>query len=161
MGAGVGATVGAAVGAGVGATVGAGVGASVGAFVGAFVGASVGASVGPKVGANVGPNVGASVGAAVFVSMINIGGGFVMTNRILGMFKRKDDLPEPVLIYALPAVMVLGASIFGVGAPGLVLLASALFCVFAIGGLSSQATANFGNKMGLIGVGGGDRKSVV
>ena len=92
---------------------------------------------------------------AVLVSMVNIGGGFVMTNRMLGMFKRKDDLPEPVLIYALPAVMVLGASIFGVGAPGLVLLASALFCVFAIGGLSSQATANFGNKMGLIGVGGG------
>jgi len=92
---------------------------------------------------------------AVFVSMINIGGGFVMTSRMLGMFKRKDDAPEPVLIYALPAAMVMGASVFGVGAPGLVLLASALFCVFAIGGLSSQATANFGNKMGLIGVGGG------
>jgi NAD(P) transhydrogenase len=38
---------------------------------------------------------------------------------------------------------------------GPVLLTSALLCVFAIGGLSSQTTANFGNKMGLLGVSGG------
>ena len=34
---------------------------------------------------------------AVFVSMINIGGGFVMTNRMLGMFKRKVDILKSLL----------------------------------------------------------------
>jgi NAD(P) transhydrogenase len=97
--------------------------------------------------------------AAVFISMINIGGGFVMTNRMLGMFKRKDDAPEAVAIYALPAAVLLGTYLVGTSLGwalnGAVLLTSALFCVFAIGGLSSQTTANFGNKMGLLGVTGG------
>ena len=82
-----------------------------------------------------------------------------MTNRMLGMFKRKGDAPEPLLVYALPAAVLVGAALvgssLGLAVNGLVLLSSALFCVFAIGGLSSQTTANFGNKMGLIGVAGG------
>jgi len=45
--------------------------------------------------------------------MINIGGGFVMTNRMLGMFQRADDAPEPLLIYGLPAALVLGVYLLG------------------------------------------------
>jgi len=71
----------------------------------------------------------------------------------------QDDAPEPTLIYAVPAALLLGAYLvgqtMGLALNGPVLLSSALFCVFAIGGLSSQKTANFGNKMGLLGVSGG------
>eukprot|EP00960_Hanusia_phi_P040106 754255-Hanusia_phi.AAC.1 len=44
--------------------------------------------------------------AAVFVSMINIGGGFVMTNRMLGMFKQEGSASYNQNIYLLPAVVI-------------------------------------------------------
>ena len=81
------------------------------------------------------------------------------THTRTGMFKRKGDAPDPVAIYALPALALLGTYVagtyFGWALNGAALLCSALFCVFAIGGLASQTTANYGNKMGLIGVTGG------
>ena len=42
--------------------------------------------------------------AAVFVSAINIGGGFTITQRMLDLFKRPDDPEEHNYLYALPLV---------------------------------------------------------
>jgi len=50
---------------------------------------------------------------AAFVSMVNIGGGFVMTNRMLDMFKREGDVPQFEHFYAIPAALFV--SLYAVG----------------------------------------------
>ncbi|KAF5296285.1 hypothetical protein FQR65_LT10281 [Abscondita terminalis] len=97
---------------------------------------------------------------AAFVSFINIFGGFVVTKRMLDMFKRPQDPPEYNSLYALPAALFLGG--YGWAASqGLseihqaAYLASSLCCVGALGGLSSQKTSRLGNNLGMIGVSGG------
>ncbi|KAK4879614.1 hypothetical protein RN001_007760 [Aquatica leii] len=97
---------------------------------------------------------------AAFVSFINIFGGFVVTKRMLDMFKRPDDPPEYSSLYALPAALFLGG--YGWAASqGLseihqaAYLASSLCCVGALAGLSSQKTSRLGNNIGMIGVSGG------
>ncbi|WKY17329.1 hypothetical protein Q1695_001716 [Nippostrongylus brasiliensis] len=97
---------------------------------------------------------------AAFISSINIGGGFLITKRMLDMFKRKDDPPEYNYLYAVPAALFLGGYYYGVqtGAPSahsLAYLGSSLCCVGALGGLSSQTTARVGNALGMTGVAGG------
>ena len=55
---------------------------------------------------------------AVFVSAINITGGFVITKRMLDMFKRKTDPEEHNYLYAIPGIAsiggLLGAHMMGV-----------------------------------------------
>mmetsp|Transcript_21927 Transcript_21927/g.34342 ORF Transcript_21927/g.34342 Transcript_21927/m.34342 type:complete len:921 (-) Transcript_21927:930-3692(-) len=97
---------------------------------------------------------------AVLVSMVNIGGGFIMTNRMLGMFRREGDAPAYRFLYLIPAALLLGGYVAATAAgvaqlSGMVYLVSSVFCILAIGGLASQTTAQFGNAMGLIGVAGG------
>lgn len=95
--------------------------------------------------------------AAALISSINIGGGFVVTQRMLDMFKRKDDPPEYNYLYAIPAAaMLLG---YAGAAQGphpdihqMAYLAASLSCVGALTGLSSQKTSRIGNILGMIGV---------
>lgn len=97
--------------------------------------------------------------AAVLLSAVNVAGGFVMTARMLDMFRRPTD-PEPQTgLFAIPLLLTVGgyaAAVFsGSAPPALHLsagLASALCCIGAIGGLASQATARAGNALGVIGV---------
>jgi len=98
--------------------------------------------------------------AAALISMVNVGGGFVMTRRMIDMFKRGTDVPQFAEMYALPAALFVG--LYAVGTSfgymdlasesQMVYLISSLMCIGAIGGLSSQQTAQFGNAMGLSGV---------
>jgi NAD(P) transhydrogenase len=97
--------------------------------------------------------------SAVLLASINISGGFLITQRMLDMFKRPTDAPEFNHLYAIPgAVFGLGylaALSLGYGGPALIqmaYLASSVFCILALGGLSTQATARFGNAMGILGV---------
>jgi NAD(P) transhydrogenase len=46
---------------------------------------------------------------AVFASAINICGGFVLTKRMLDMFKRKTDPEEHNYLYAVPGVAAIGS----------------------------------------------------
>ncbi|RCN38210.1 NAD(P)(+) transhydrogenase, alpha subunit [Ancylostoma caninum] len=97
---------------------------------------------------------------AAFISSINIGGGFLITKRMLDMFKRPGDPPEYNYMYAVPAALFLGGYYYGLqtGAPSahsLAYLGSSLCCVGALGGLSSQKTARVGNALGMTGVAGG------
>ncbi|EGT43161.1 CBN-NNT-1 protein [Caenorhabditis brenneri] len=98
--------------------------------------------------------------AATFISSVNIGGGFLVTKRMLDMFKRKDDPPEHNYLFTIPASVFLGGYGYGLytAAPlihSYAYLGSSLCCVGALAGLSSQKTARVGNALGIIGVTGG------
>merc|ERR1719273_2384428 len=98
--------------------------------------------------------------AAAFISFINIFGGFIVTGRMLDMFKRPDDPPEYNSLLGIPAATFLASYGYAVsqGYPQshqMAYLASSLCCVGALGGLSAQPTARLGNAMGMIGVAGG------
>ena len=43
--------------------------------------------------------------AAAGLSAVNIGGGFLVTQRMLEMFRRPDDPVEPTYLYGIPAAM--------------------------------------------------------
>jgi len=98
--------------------------------------------------------------AAAFVSFINVFGGFVVTQRMLDMFKRSTDPPEYNTLYAIPGAAFLG--LYGWGAANgyneihqMAYLVSSLCCIGALAGLSAQTTSRLGNNLGMIGVTGG------
>jgi len=94
---------------------------------------------------------------AVLISSVNIAGGFVVTKRMLDMFKRKTDPEEHNYLYGIPAALSMTAigaayytgtlSVYQMG-----YLAASLCCIGSISGLASQATARVGNSLGLIGI---------
>lgn len=95
--------------------------------------------------------------AATFISSINIFGGFLITKRMLDMFKRPDDPPEYNYLYAIPGAAFLGgymaAHMHGFSdIQQMGYLAASLCCVGALTGLASQSTARVGNALGIIGV---------
>lgn len=97
---------------------------------------------------------------ACFLSSVNIGGGFVITKRMLDMFKRPTDPPEYNYLYAIPAGAFLATYAASVQAGfeqahHFVGLGSSVCCVFALVGLSKQKTARVGNALGMIGVSSG------
>ncbi|XP_041974230.1 NAD(P) transhydrogenase, mitochondrial [Aricia agestis] len=97
---------------------------------------------------------------AALISFVNVFGGFLVTQRMLDMFKRPGDPPEYGYLYSIPAAALLGGYLTTAmqGYPEvhqMAYLASSLCCVGALAGLSSQATARKGNYLGMIGVTGG------
>lgn len=115
---------------------------------------------------------------SVLLAFVNVGGGFVITKRMLDMFKRKlfspfcvlcrdanmeagsTDPPEYPWLYAIPATLFGGGFIAAAstGAAGLVqagYLISSVLCIGSLSGLASQATARMGNMLGILGVGSG------
>ena len=94
---------------------------------------------------------------AVLISSVNIAGGFVVTKRMLDMFKRKDDPEEHNYLYAIPGGLTLAAlgAAYSSGAVSVYqmgYLAASLCCIGGITGLASQSTARVGNALGLIGI---------
>ncbi|TFK15707.1 hyaluronan and proteoglycan link protein 1 [Platysternon megacephalum] len=96
---------------------------------------------------------------AAFVSSVNIAGGFLVTQRMLDMFKRPTDPPEYNYLYLLPTGVFVGgyaaALHGGYNIEQMIYLGSGLCCVGALAGLSTQGTARLGNALGMIGVAGG------
>merc|ERR1712115_152370 len=98
--------------------------------------------------------------SAALISFINIFGGFIVTKRMLDMFKRPTDPPEHTMLMGIPAATFLGAYGYAMsqGYPEvhqMAYLASGLACIGALGGLSAQPTARLGNALGMIGVSSG------
>ncbi|KAM9409860.1 NAD(P) transhydrogenase, mitochondrial [Pholidichthys leucotaenia] len=97
--------------------------------------------------------------AAAFVSSINIAGGFLITQRMLDMFKRPTDPPEYNYLYLLPGAVFVGgygaSAAAGYSIEQMMYLGSGLCCVGALAGLSAQHTSRLGNALGMIGVAGG------
>jgi len=102
---------------------------------------------------------GLAAGAA-FISFINVFGGFIVTARMLDMFKRPTDPKEHNYLYGIPASAFLASYGWAVsqGYPEvhqMAYLTSSLCCIGALGGLSAQPTARLGNALGMIGVSSG------
>lgn len=98
--------------------------------------------------------------ASVLLAFVNVSGGFVITKRMLDMFKRPTDPPEYPWLYAVPAVVFGGGFLAAAstGAAGLVqagYMVSSILCISSISSLASQATARMGNVLGILGVGSG------
>ncbi|XP_055532528.1 NAD(P) transhydrogenase, mitochondrial-like [Wyeomyia smithii] len=98
--------------------------------------------------------------SAALISFINIFGGFLVTQRMLDMFKRPTDPPEHNYLFGIPAAVFLGG--YGLAMlqempeiHQMTYLASSLCCIGALVGLSSQKTSRLGNALGMIGVTGG------
>ena len=94
---------------------------------------------------------------ATGISAVNIGGGFVVAQRMLDLFKRPSDPPEFQHYLLLPTAAG-GAALIAVGQSGIPLdtaiqngaiglSGAALYC------LSTQQTARFGNCLAMTGVG--------
>lgn len=115
--------------------------------------------------------------AALTLSAVNIAGGFLVTQRMLDMFKRPTDPPEYNYLYLIPSAVFTGAYLMAMmnglshvnqmaylgrqtdrlyrvfKVSSLFLFAGAsLCCVGALSGLSSQSTSRLGNALGMIGV---------
>merc|ERR1719357_1932773 len=103
--------------------------------------------------------------SAALISFINIFGGFIVTKRMLDMFKRPTDPPEYTHLMSIPAAAFLASYGYAVanGYPEIHqmgYLASGLCCIGALGGLSAQPTARLGNALGMIGVTAGIASTV-
>ncbi|KAK1345323.1 hypothetical protein QTO34_014034 [Cnephaeus nilssonii] len=96
---------------------------------------------------------------ATFISSVNIAGGFLVTQRMLDMFKRPlTPRNTTTCICSLLATFVggyLAALSSGYNIEQIMYLGSGLCCVGALAGLSTQGTARLGNALGMIGVAGG------
>uniref|UniRef100_A0A674P9U7 proton-translocating NAD(P)(+) transhydrogenase n=1 Tax=Takifugu rubripes TaxID=31033 RepID=A0A674P9U7_TAKRU len=95
----------------------------------------------------------------IIISTALIPGGFLVTQKMLDMFKRPTDPPEYNYLYLLPAGVFVGgygaALQAGYNIEQMMYLGSGLCCVGALAGLSNQKTARLGNALGMIGVVGG------
>merc|ERR1719309_1159138 len=92
--------------------------------------------------------------SAALISFINIFGGFIVTKRMLDMFKRPTDPPEYTHLMGIPAAAFLASYGYAVsqGYPEIHqmgYLAAGLCCIGALGGLSAQPTARLGNALGM------------
>lgn len=97
---------------------------------------------------------------SVLLSFVNVAGGFVITKRMLDMFRRPTDPPDYPWLYAIPGVLFGGGYLAAAstGAAGLVqagYMVSSILCISSLSGLGSQATARMGNMLGILGVGSG------
>ncbi|KAJ5908605.1 hypothetical protein N7495_001287 [Penicillium taxi] len=95
--------------------------------------------------------------ASVLLAFINVSGGFVVSKRMLDMFKRPTDPPEYPWLYAVPALVFGGGFLAAAstGMSGLVqagYLISTICCMGSISALASQQTARRGNILGILGV---------
>jgi len=96
--------------------------------------------------------------AATTLSTVNIVGGFIVTKKMLDMFKRPTDPPEYYHLYGIPAagsLVVYTAGSMSGHVPEIDSAAgtlAGLLCIGGIGGLSSQTTARLGAASGQAGV---------
>lgn len=93
---------------------------------------------------------------AALISFVNIFGGFLVTQRMLDMFRRPTDPPEYNMLYGIPAAAFLGSYAYALtqNMPEIhqmAYLAASLCCIGAIGGLATQKTARLGNALGIVG----------
>jgi NAD(P) transhydrogenase len=98
------------------------------------------------------------LGAGVIaISTANIVGGFLISGKMLDMFRRPTDPETHYKYYGVPVVATIGAFGAGIlmGYPQMssaILTTSGMLCIGGIAGLSSQSTAQLGNLSGQAGV---------
>jgi len=100
--------------------------------------------------------------SAVALSAVNISGGFMVTNKMLNMFRRPTDPPEYFHYYLIPAgvaTSAFGAAALSGACPTNLIpsmgLASGLACIGAISSMSNQQTARAAPALAAGGIGMG------
>lgn len=97
--------------------------------------------------------------SAVYMSAVNVFGGFKVTGRMLDMFRREGDPKDYGFLYTIPTGLFIGGALAAQGIYGpqsihsLAGLVSASSCIGALACLSNQKTARLGNTLGQMGVG--------
>jgi NAD(P) transhydrogenase len=97
---------------------------------------------------------------AVLISFVNVTGGFVITRRMLDMFKRPTDPAEYPYLYAIPGILF-GTGFIAAASTGVAgiiqagYLVSSVLCISSLSGLGAQTTARQGNLLGILGVSSG------
>jgi len=97
---------------------------------------------------------------ATVLSFVNIAGGFLISGKMLDLFKRPTDPTDFFELYAVPiGILLAGLGVAGFtdmgelsNVSGAVGIASAVCCIAAIAGLANQETARTGNLLGMAGV---------
>ncbi|ACI65927.1 predicted protein [Phaeodactylum tricornutum CCAP 1055/1] len=97
---------------------------------------------------------------ATALSFVNVAGGFLVSGKMLELFRRQNEPKDFFELYAIPTSVILAglgiAGFSGVGnldtMTGTVGIASAICCIAAIAGLANQETARTGNVLGMAGV---------
>jgi NAD(P) transhydrogenase len=97
--------------------------------------------------------------AATALSFVNIAGGFLVSAKMLDLFRRPTDPQEFFGFYTIPVGLMLaglGATAVNGGnlesVSGVVGIAASICCISAIAGLANQKTARTGNLLGMAGV---------
>lgn len=100
--------------------------------------------------------------SAVALSAVNLSGGFIITKKMLDLFRRPDDPPEYFHYMLIPAAGAIGGysvlQITGSAPAGMgtsMALVSGLGCISAISAMSDQKTSRLAVHLGLGGVGMG------
>lgn len=104
------------------------------------------------------PAITAVSAGVIAISTANIVGGFIITDKMLDMFKRPTDPTEHYGYYLVPAIMTTGLYGLGtaMGYPQMtdaLLTTSGILCIGGIAGLASQKTARLGSLSGQVGIG--------
>merc|ERR1712019_214678 len=86
------------------------------------------------------------------VSAVNIFGGFVVSQRMLNLFKRPGD-EDHSHFYLVPGALFIVLSLFIHKDINAIQVLCGLLCIISIGGLSSMKTSNMGCKLGISAVG--------
>ena len=97
---------------------------------------------------------------ATLLSFINIAGGFLVSGKMLDLFRRPTDPEDHFEYYTLPSGILLAglagaaySSSADLGAmAGVAAVASAVCCISGIAGLANQESARTGNVLGMAGV---------
>merc|ERR1719162_1611277 len=88
---------------------------------------------------------------AICVSAVNVVGGFLVSHRMLGLFKKKGTEDHSYL-YLIAGFVLTGVACTHTELHPAVQSVCGVLCVMAIGGLAAMSTANAGCKFGIIGV---------
>lgn len=97
---------------------------------------------------------------ATALSFVNIAGGFLVSGKMLDLFRRPNDPEDYFGLYGIPVGLMLGglgaAAFAGIGnlsiMSGAVAIVSAICCIAGIAALADQETARTGNVLGMTGV---------
>ena len=97
--------------------------------------------------------------SAVVMSSVNIVGGFILTHRMLEMFKRPGDPPGYEQYYALPLATLVGGYFvtkgMGVDTINMAYVASGVLCIGGIAAMSSMETSRISPPLAVLGVSSG------
>jgi len=97
---------------------------------------------------------------AIGLSFINIAGGFLVSGKMLDLFRRPEDPEEFFELYGIPVgILISGlaaSSFLNIGEMNLMAgstsIAASILCISAIAALGNQETARTGNFLGMAGV---------